>query len=130
MTTRKFTYRDATITIHRRRMSDRLDTELIVAMLMNETGRDNRGRFVRNYHRANSYAVLLASIDAVDGDAGFPIPPADAPEDELRAGYEAFLNADDGFYDAWLAALNAVNAPIGDPDTAPGVDDDPKGSAA
>jgi len=125
MTARQFTHKDATITVHRRRMADRLDSELIVAMLMNDVERDNRNRFARKWHRANAFAVMLVSIDAIDGQPEFPIPAPDAPEAELRAGFEAFLNADGGFYDAWLAALNAVNAPISDADTAPGVDDRP-----
>lgn len=126
MTSRSFTYKQAVITLHRRRTADKLDSELILAQLMSDEDRDNRSRYMRKWHRANTYAVTLASIDAVDGDPGFPIPSPDAPEAELRAGFEAWL-ADDGFYEAWLVALNAVNAPVGDPDTAPGVDDLPNG---
>ena len=69
---------------------------------------------------------MLASIDAVHGDPGIPIPAVDAPEADLRAGFEAWLN-ENGLYYAWMVAYAAVNGLVGDADTAPGVDTDPKG---
>jgi len=121
---RSFTYNGATITLHRRRNADQLDAELIVALLTNDVDRNNLRGFTRRWHRAKTFAVMLASIDSVEGDPGFPIPSPDDTEADLRAGFDAWLN-ENGFYDAWLVALNAVNAPVGDPDTAPGVDADP-----
>lgn len=121
---RSFTYKQATITIHRRRTADQLDAQLVIAAITGDTSTFTPRQYMRHWNRAKTYGITLASIDRVEGDAGFPIPAPDATEAELIAGYEAWLN-DDGFYDAWLTAMNAVNAPIGDPDTAPGVDNDP-----
>lgn len=126
---REFTYKGATITLHRRRNADLLDAELIVAFLMEGVDTENKRAWQQAWNRAERYAATLVSIDAVNGDPGFPLPPASAPVEALRAGFAAWL-AEDGFYKAWLAALATVNAPLGDADTAPGVDDDPKGSAA
>src|SRR5574338_239913 len=117
---RRFTYRNATITLHRARNADELDAELITSILMDGA----EASTVREWHRARRYADLLVSIDAVDGEAGLPIPSVEAPADELRAGYTAWLN-EQGLYGAWKTAYAAVNAPVGDADTSPAAD--PKG---
>jgi hypothetical protein len=116
---RQFTYGNATITLHRSRNADELDSELITSILMGEGERP-----IRDWHRARRYADMLVSVDAVEGDAGVLIPAADAPADALRAGFEAWLN-EAGLYRAWKAAYAQVNAPVGDADTSPAAD--PKG---
>ncbi len=121
---RRFVYKDATITIHRQTNGDLLDAELLVSVLMDGADRDNRRAWQRQWHKAAKYADMLASIDQVEGDPGLPIPPMDAPESELRAGFEAWL-AENGLYYAWVIAHAGVNGPVGDADTAPGVDDLP-----
>lgn len=123
---RAFKYGNATITLHRQRNSDLLDAELLIGVLMEGVDRENKRAWQRRWHKAAKFADMLASIDAVDGDPGIAIPSLDAPDDELRAGLEAFL-AENGLYYAWVVAHAAVNGPIGDADTAPGVDTDPKG---
>lgn len=123
---RQFTYKDATITLHRQRNADLLDAELLIGVLMEGVDRDNKRAWQRRWHKAAKYADMLASIDAVEGDAGLPIPSLDAPDAELRAGFEAWLE-ENGLYYAWVIAHAAVNGPVGDRDTAPSVDDDPKG---
>jgi len=64
MTARQFTHKDATITVHRPRMADRLDSELNVAMLMNNVDRYNRHPFARKWHMPNPFAVMLVSTHA------------------------------------------------------------------
>jgi len=123
MTTRKFTYAGAVITIHRARNSDELDAELITSILMD--GNDTSSLY--NWHRARRYADLLVSIDSVEGDPGVTVPSKDAPVDALRAGYEAWLN-EGGLYNAWKIANAQVNAPVADVDTSPAVD--PKDATA
>lgn len=121
---RTFTYGSATITIHRARNADELDAELITSILMEGSGDEGQRRFMTRWHRAHRYADMLVSIDAVEGDAGVPIPAPDAPVDALRAGFEAWLN-EAGLYAAWKAAYAQVNAPVGDVDVSPAAD--PKG---
>lgn len=119
-----FTYHSATITLHRQTNGDEIDSELIISILLDGVPTEPRGVWVKAYHRAARYAAFLVSIDKVDGDAGIPIPDASAPSEEVRAGYEAWLN-ERGLYSAWMAANAKVNGPVGDADTAPGVDDLP-----
>jgi hypothetical protein len=123
---RQFTYKHATITIHRQRNADLLDAELLIGIFMDGADPDNRRAWQRRWHKAAKYADMLVSIDTVNGDPGLPIPSIDAPEDELRAGMEAWLT-EDGLYLAWVRAHIAVNAPVGDVDTSPVAD--PKGTA-
>jgi len=124
---RQFRYGTATITIHRSRNSDELDAELITSLLMDDANPGGQRTFMTRWHRARRYADMLTSIDTVEGDPGLPIPDATAPVDELRAGFEAWLN-EGGLYAAWKAASAVVNAPVGEVDTSPAVD--PKGQAA
>ena len=124
---RTFVYKGATIALHRQRNADLLDAELLVAILMDGVPLDNRRAWSRQWHQAAKYADMLTSIETVEGDAGLPIPSIDAPEDELRAGFAAWL-AENGLYQAWVVAHNAVNGPVGDVDTSPAAD--PNASAA
>lgn len=118
---RAFTYGHATITLHRQTNADLLDAELLIAILMDGVPLENRRAWSRQWHQSAKYADLLTSIETVEGDAGVPLPSIDAPEDELRAGFKAWLS-ENGLYQAWVVAHNAVNGPIGDVDTSPAAD--------
>ena len=52
---RQFTYRDATITLHRQRNGDLLDAELLVSLLMDGVDRDNRRAWQRIVTGPESY---------------------------------------------------------------------------
>jgi hypothetical protein len=117
---REFTYKGATITIHRQRNADLLDAEMLITVLMDGVDRSNSRAWTRQWHKAAKYADMLASIDEVNGDPGLLIPQLDAPESALRAGFEAWLN-ENGLYYAWTVAHAAINAPISDVDTSPQV---------
>ena len=73
---RQFTYRDATITLHRQRNGDLLDAEMLVSLLMDGADRHNRRAWRRQWHKAAKYADMLASIDAA------PLQPVQQEEKE------------------------------------------------
>lgn len=118
---RSFRYGSAMFTIHRERIADELDAELIVSILMEGVPVEPRAEWIRQYHRASRYADMLVSIDTVEGDAGLPIPAAIAPAEDIRAGFNAWLNAR-GLYSAWSTARALANAPTADVDTSPAID--------
>lgn len=125
---RQFTHHGAVITLRRRTNGDLIDAELITNLLMDGADPAQKRAWVRRYLQARNYAATLVSITHVEGDPGFVLPSIDAPEEDIRAAFDAWLADDSGFYTVWNSAMLLVNAPPGDIDTSPAAD--PKEAAA
>ncbi len=109
-------YNGATVTVRRGTVRSRLLSTLIYGKL--NVAKDMSDA---DYIFMTNYASFLTQT-SVKGKLGIPKPPATADEKEIRAGLEAFLEADTDFYDAILGALLEVDAPLNDPELAPDVD--------
>lgn len=115
-----FTWGDATITVRRARVRDRLAEDAAQTKLTTKEDEVNLKVTVRQFAK-------ICSQSTVVGDVGFALVPATAPEPELRDAFEAWLDADLELMDKWFAALNIVDAPL-TPQKAP--DPKPKASRA
>jgi hypothetical protein len=115
--TQTFTYGKATVTVRRATVRDRLRVDTLTWKLPDAETTDER-------HAQRSFARLVVQTEKVDGDLGFPLPKFDAPDAELRAGYEALMDAPGALWDAWVVALARVDDAIAEPEVAP---NSPKG---
>lgn len=99
------TYNDATITLRRALVGDRLHADVIGSRLAGKDGYDSNFAYP---FRTFARFVTQAQIE---GDFAFALPAFDAPIDKLKAAYEAFTQMDEAFYDEVLLALDDVTAP-------------------
>lgn len=67
----------------------------------------------------NMFAHLLTQCD-IEGDVGFPVAQIADTAEAMRVSYEAFLDSEGDLYTPLIAAINEVDAPLGDPDLVPG----------
>lgn len=112
MRTQTFTHNGATITVKRAVIRDRLAANLIIAAL--DIGFDPLERYA-----ASEFAQCVARTTNIDGDIGFTVPGVNATASELKAGLEAWLEADASLLVEWQSALNLVNISPNDPDLTP-----------
>lgn len=109
--TKTFTYGSATVTVRRATVRDRLAVDALVWSLPDTEQTAER-------HAQRSYARVVVQTVSVDGDLGFTLPPSNAPDAELIAGYEAMMDADGALWDAFVVALAQVDGAIAAPDLA------------
>ena len=114
-------YNGATITIRRGTVRSRLDCNMIFRAFDIDDEMP-----LAEFSRIERYARFLTQCTIV-GEVGFPIPALSASEAELKAGFEAFLEADTEFYDAVMVALANADSDLNAPELLPHVQK--KGSA-
>ena len=104
-----FTYNGATVTLARRTNRHAMLIDRIVVALADGDEEDDAASLA--YKRLFARAVV--QTEAVEGELGVALPSATASPADLRAGYEAFMEADGTLGDAYYRELAAVNAPLG-----------------
>jgi len=119
--TKTFQYNDATITVRRATIRDRLTIDALQWQLPDTD-------LVPVRHQQRAYLRAVVQTTSVDGDLGFTLPKPDAPDAALAAGFEAMMDAPGTLWDIWRLTLEQVDGAIADPDLAPTAD--PKGKAA
>ena len=112
MRTQTFTYKGATITVKRAVIRDRLAANMVIALL--EVGHDPIERYA-----ASEFAQCVALTVEIDGDLGFTMPKASATPDELKAGFEAWLEAEPTLLMEWQTAIALASIALNDPDLTP-----------
>lgn len=80
---------------------DALDVTYLADLLTE--GDKKRG----SYYKYLTFAEFVVSVKHVDGDLGFPLPSPEAPLEELREAYAAWLQTV-GFLGVWRAARRSV----------------------
>ena len=109
-------YNGATVTVRRGTVRTRLLQSLLYSKLgISADTTDEEFLFI-------SYYARFLTQTTIKGKLGFDIPGATDDPEQLRAGLEAFLDADVGLYDEVIAALNEVDAMLNDPELSPETD--------
>ena len=102
--TKTIEWNGAIVTVRRATVRSRLASTFIYGAL----GADENTP-TEEYLYMSYYARYLTQTTVESGELEVPLPATSAPEDELQQGYAAFLDADIGFYDHVIAALNEVD---------------------
>lgn len=104
-TTITFQWNDATITVRRAKTRDRLAEDTFQMKLAPGDTDVSEKIAARTYGQ-------FCSQSSVEGDVGFPLLPATTPEEEMRKGFEAWLDAGSELTELWQKKLNTVNAKL------------------
>lgn len=108
--TREFEYNGAKVTVSRRTVRSQIQTELLYRAF----GDDENTSDIELLEKAPFFQLLTQT--EIDGDIGFKIPEVASSIKELKAGFDAFMDADGTFLDqlreAWLEVNAAVNVEI------------------
>lgn len=105
--THTFTVNGAQVTLTRR--TNRHALYIDRALLALEAEGDDAAD--RGYKRL--FAKMVAQTASLEGELGLTLPSPLASPAELRAAYEVFMDADGAIGDAFYAALDQVNIPLG-----------------
>lgn len=120
MISKTFDWNGATITWHRRTIRHKL-------MVRNILSRMTKGNAAETddfeFYLYAEFANFVVRAD-VDGDIGFELPAMVSTDEEIMAGFEAYMDLPDAFHDALESIERTVEQPIGDADLTP--DADPK----
>jgi hypothetical protein len=100
-----FTYGPARITVERRTVKHMMIRDRVALMLPDGDGVDNYWR--------NIYSQVVVQTVAIEG-VELALPSPSAGPEEIRAGYERFLQLDGNLLDAWFLALKHVDRAPGD----------------
>lgn len=114
------TYNGATITLKRATVRSRMLGQIILGRLGVTKDTPNV-----DFYLFNEYASFLTQTKIV-GDVGFHVPLPVAEADELKAGYEAFYDAPESFFDAVVIPLRLVEANVNDDALLPKTDEEKK----
>lgn len=112
-----YTYGDATITIHAQTIGDQLDMKYLMAMLPDDVKNTRSAAF-----KLSHFLMFVLSIDQVYGNLGILLPQRNAPDDEIAAAFEAFVNAPPALLETWSKHWERLNAGGNDPDLSPASD--------
>lgn len=97
-----FKFNDAVLEIKPLTIGDELDAEILSDIL-----RDGAAWNRFDGYKRQKFSEFLVSSRVTEGDLGFPLPPIDAPVDELQAAFTAWRNSS-GLLAEWRAALQRV----------------------
>lgn len=98
MTQASFEWQGATFTFTPELTAgQQLDVDLIVDALKSYAPGE------RNGYKRIVFSEFVVSIEQTQGELPFPLPAPDAPAEELKAAYDAFI-ASIGLLHAWRAA--------------------------
>lgn len=116
MLTKTVTYNDATLEVSRETMRSRLQKNIVYRKLADVGTTDEDYEFIV------AYAHLVTQVTVTAGNLPFSIAALTDTDDEMKAAYAAFLDCDGSLWNVIGEALREVDAPLGDPDLAPGAD--------
>lgn len=111
---REIEYAGNVITVQRATVRHRIGRSFILSRLGVFDGEARAAD--EEFIAALFFARLMTQTE---GELGIPRVGRDSTADEIRASFEAFLDADESLYDVVGEAINTADAPVGDPDTAP-----------
>ena len=104
--TREFEHNGAKVTVFRRTVRSKLHSDLLYNSLGLTTD-TSPGRYMEMFH-----FIRLLTQTTIEGDIGFAIPDVAAPPEELQAGLEAFMSADEALFMQLQKAFTEVNAAV------------------
>ena len=102
----EFTYGPLVIEVRRRVVRDMVARDRIVFAL-------KAGDLV-DEHYSYQFARIVVQSVVIGGADRLVLPDVSAPQDEIRAAFEFFMDWDAGLSNLWIAKLNQVDAPPGD----------------
>lgn len=107
-------YKGATLELTRATVRTRLQANFLYSQLgvSKDTPTDE-------FHLIMSYVRFLTQAKVVKGTLDFELPDTHAGEAALQQGYEAFLDADETFYDQVIVPLNTLDYDLTDAELAP-----------
>ena len=106
--TREFEHNGAKVTVFRLTVRGKLQSSMLYNTLgLSEDTHPNK--YLELYH----YVRLLTQT-TIDGEVGFKIPNVTATLEELRAGLEAFMDADESLLNQLQTAFEDVDAAVND----------------
>lgn len=113
-------YNGATLTFKRADVRSRIQA----SVLYKRVGLSGDSAEEQWYFWTTYVGFLLRTT--VEGDLGFTIPSLSASTEELEAGLEAFLAADESLYECVTNALNRLDEAVGEDALAPNPKKEPK----
>lgn len=116
MLSKTVNYNGATLEVNRETMRSRLQKNIVYRKLAGVGAADEDYEFIV------AYAHLMTQVKVTAGELPFPIAALTDDDDTVKAAYAAFLDSDGSLWNVIGEALREVDAPLGDPDLAPGAD--------
>lgn len=107
-------YNGATLELTRATVRTRLQANFLYSQLgvSKDTPTDE-------FHLIMAYVRFLTQAKIVKGKLDFALPGLHANETDLQQGFEAFLNAEETFYDQVIIPLNNLDYDLNDAELAP-----------
>lgn len=115
--TRTFVWGNATITVKRSTVRDRLATDVIASALYADSDT------IVDTHSKNVFAMMVQRSDVV-GDLGFAFPTRDASYVAMLEGYSAFIDGgmSDELFVKWTDEFTRVDSTVNAPALAGKID--------
>lgn len=119
MRTQTFTYKQASVTVKRAVIRDRLAANMVISFL--DVGSEPLARYA-----ASEFAQCVSLTTQIEGDIGFVLPKVSDSPETLKAGFEAWLEADPKLLIEWQTAIALAGMDFNDPDLTPNTPDEKK----